>query len=62
MNSTEMLAIQPNIYYTVDETAHLLRVSRSAVLRLLGSREAHGVKIGRGWRVPGAALLDMSAH
>lgn len=61
MNSTEMLAIQPNIYYTVDETAHLLRVSRSVVLRLLRSREAQGVKIGRQWRVLGAALLDMSA-
>ncbi|MBX7236832.1 MAG: helix-turn-helix domain-containing protein [Caldilineales bacterium] len=62
MNSTEMLAIQPNIYYTVDETAHLLRVSRSAVLRLLRSREAQGVKIGREWRVLGAALLDLSAQ
>ena len=60
MNSTEILAIQPNIYYTVDETADLLRVSRSAVLRLLRSREARGIKIGREWRVLGAALLDMS--
>lgn len=62
MNTTETLTIQPNIYYTVDETAHLLRVPRSAVLRLLRSREAHGVKIGRQWRVLGSALLDMSAQ
>lgn len=61
MNTIEMLAIQPNIYYTVDETARLLRVPRSAVLRLLRSREAHGVKIGRQWRVLGAALLNMAA-
>ena len=59
---TESLAIQPNVYYTPEEAAQLLRVSRAAVLRLLQSGRAHGVKIGREWRILGAALLDMSAR
>jgi excisionase family DNA binding protein len=60
MSNTESLAIQPNVYYTVEEAAQLLRVPRTAVLRLLQSGRARGVKIGRQWRILGAALLDMS--
>ena len=56
----ETLAIQPNVYYTVEETAHLLRVSPRAVLRLLHSGQAPGVKIGREWRVLGGILLNLS--
>lgn len=62
MSGTEPLAIQPNVYYTVEETAQLLRVSPQTVLRLLRSRRARGVKIGREWRVLGEALLDLSAR
>ena len=60
MQDTDSLAIQPNVYYTVEETAQLLRVSRQNVLRLLLSGRARGVKIGRQWRILGAALLDLS--
>jgi excisionase family DNA binding protein len=56
------LAIQPNVYYTVEEAAQLLRISRQAMLRLLQSGRAHGVKIGRRWRILGAALLNLSAR
>lgn len=56
------LAIQPNVYYTVEETAQLLRVSPQAVLRLLRSKRARGVKIGREWRILGGALLDLAAR
>jgi len=64
MTSVESLAIQPNIYYTVDEAAHLLRVSRQTMLRLLQSERLRltGIKIGRQWRILGAALLDLSAR
>lgn len=62
MSITESLAIQPHMYYTVEEVAQLLRVSRQTVLRLLRSGRTHGVKIGRQWRILGAALLDMSAR
>lgn len=58
----ESLAIQPNVYYTVEEAAQLLRVSRQSVLRLLQSGRARGVKIGRQWRILGAALLDLSSR
>ena len=55
----EPLAIQPNAYCTIDEAARLLRVSRRDVLRLLETERALGVKIGRQWRILGAALLDL---
>jgi excisionase family DNA binding protein len=62
MIDPQTLAIQPNVYYTVEETAQLLRVSRHAVVELLRSGRAQGVRIGRQWRILGAALLDMSAR
>ncbi len=62
MSNMESLAIQPNVYYTVEETAQLLRVSPQAVLRLLRSKQARGVKIGRKWRILGGALLDLAAR
>jgi len=60
MNNIESLAIQPNVYYTLEETAGLLRVSRQAVLQLLQSQRVYGIKIGKTWRVLGAVLLDLS--
>ena len=60
MSAIEALAIQPNVYYTVDEAAQLLRVSPHSMLSLLQSGKARGVKIGRQWRILGAALLDLS--
>lgn len=62
MSVIESLAIQPNVYYTVDEAAQLLRISRPTMSRLLRSGQAHGVKIGQQWRILGAALLDMSSN
>jgi excisionase family DNA binding protein len=62
MSTIESLAIQPNVYYTLEEAAQLLRVSRQTVLRLLRSGRAQGVKIGRQWRILGAALLELSAR
>ncbi len=58
---SESLAIQPNVYYTVEEAAKLLRVSAASMRRLLSER-AFGVKIGRHWRILGAALLDLSSQ
>jgi excisionase family DNA binding protein len=62
MSTYDSLAILPNVYYTVDETAHLLRVSQRSVLQLLKSGRTNGIKIGRQWRILGAALLDLSYH
>ncbi len=59
MGMAETLAIQPNVYYTVEEAAQLLRVPRPSFLQLLQSGRARGVKIGRQWRVLGATLLDL---
>lgn len=56
----ESLAIQPNVYYTVEEAAELLRVSPRSIRRLLAERTL-GLRIGRQWRVLGATLLDLSA-
>jgi excisionase family DNA binding protein len=62
MNTLESLAIEPNIYYTVEESAQLLRVSQQAILSLLESGRMHGVMIEKDWRVLGAALLDLTAQ
>lgn len=61
MENIESLIIYPNVYYTVEETAQLLRVSQKTILQLLRSEKAHGIKIGRQWRILGKALLDLSA-
>jgi excisionase family DNA binding protein len=58
MTGTE-LEIHPNIYYTLDETAALLRVSRRSVQNLLENGMAQGVKIGRQWRILGTDLLQL---
>lgn len=62
MSTLESLAIEPNIYYTVEESAQLLRVSQQAILSLLESGRMHGVMIEKEWRVLGAALLDLTAQ
>ena len=59
MNQAEPLVIQPNMYYTIEETAQLLRVSPQAVLRLLASGRALGVRVGEEWRVLGGRLLEL---
>jgi excisionase family DNA binding protein len=62
MSTLESLAIQPNVYYTVEEAAQLLRVSPQSMRALLESGKARGVKIEEEWRVLGAALLGLTAH
>ena len=59
MSNLEMLAIQPYVYYTVEETAELLRVSPQAVVKLLRSGRTLGVKIGKEWRILGGMLLNL---
>src|ERR1051325_9475336 len=53
------LEISPNTYYTPEEVATMLRVSRRNVLRLLEEGIARGVRIGRQWRILGRDLLDL---
>lgn len=59
---TELLRIEPNVYYTVEEAAEKLRVSPRTLLRLLRFGKIRGVKLDRQWRVLGAALLDLSVR
>ena len=53
------LEISPNIYYTPDEVAAMLRVSCQSVRELLESGVTRGVKIGRNWRILGSDLLQL---
>ena len=53
------LEISPNIYYTPEEVATMLRVSRRSVQKLLDAGVARGVKIGRNWRILGYDLLNL---
>ena len=62
MSVTETLAIQPNVYYTPEEAAQLLRVAEQDIMELLHSGRARGVQIGPHWRILGAALLDLAAE
>ncbi len=55
------LAIQPTVYYTVNEAAELLRISPEAALALLQSGRLRGVRLDHEWRVLGASLLDLAA-
>ena len=62
MSTLASLAIEPNIYYTVEESAQLLRVSSQTILSLLKTGRMRGVMIEQDWRVLGAALLDLTAQ
>ncbi len=53
------LEISPNTYYTPEEVAAMLRVSRQSVKALLESGQAPGIKIGRNWRILGRDLLHL---
>lgn len=61
MSTLESLAIEPNVYYTVEESAQLLRVAPPSIVSLLESGRVRGIKIDNDWRVLGAALLDLTA-
>jgi excisionase family DNA binding protein len=43
-------------YFTVEEVADVMRVSKMTVYRLLHSGELPGVRVGRSFRVPADAL------
>jgi excisionase family DNA binding protein len=62
MEGLNALTIQPNVFYTVEETAHLLRASQPSVLKLLRSGTVRGIKVGREWRILGGELLDLGAR
>ncbi len=44
--------------YTVKEIKAALQLDRMTVYRLLRERKLHGIKAGRGWRVPSDALAE----
>ena len=53
------LEINPNTYYTPDEVAIMLRISRQSVRMMLESGLTRGIKIGRNWRILGRDLLQL---
>ena len=55
----QTLEISPNTYYTADEAATMLRVSKRCVRDMLENGLARGVKIGRNWRILGRDLLQL---
>jgi hypothetical protein len=62
MNIIESLTIEPNVYYTKEEVAQLLRVSHQAIVSLLEAGKLPGMNIDGEWRVLGAVLLDLPSH
>ena len=55
----QKLEISPNTYYTLGETAAMLRVSCRSIRKLLETGRANGIKIGRSWRILGRDLLRL---
>lgn len=55
----QRLEISPNTYYTPEEVAAMLRVSRRSIHDLLEIGFARGIKIGRNWRILGSELLQL---
>lgn len=49
-------------FLTVQEVATVMRVSKMTVYRLLHSGELPGLRVGRSFRVPAAALEDYLAR
>lgn len=52
----DWMGIEENAFYTPDEVARLLKVSRRTVYELLRSHELVGIRIGRSWRISQEAL------
>lgn len=55
----EAIEIRPNAYYTLDEAAALLRVSRRTIQELLRQGQIDAIKLGRQWRFLGRNLLAL---
>jgi excisionase family DNA binding protein len=46
-----MTDMRPNDFYTIDDVAERLRISKATVFRLLDRKELPGYKIGGQWRI-----------
>jgi putative molybdopterin biosynthesis protein len=46
-----MTDMRPNDFYTIDDVAERLRISKTTVFRLLDRKELPGYKIGGQWRI-----------
>lgn len=46
-----MVDMRPNDFYTIDDVAERLRISKTTVFRLLDRKELPGYKIGGQWRI-----------
>ena len=46
-------------YLTSDQFAHRLQLHPESVRRMLRTHRLHGIKIGRGWRIPTTELERM---
>ncbi len=56
---TRTLEIQPNVFYTIEEMAALLRISRRMAQQLVRGGLAPALKVGRQWRLLGRDLLSL---
>lgn len=45
-----------NIFYSTDELADMLKVSKRTLFRYIHSGELHAIKIGKVWRIPHDSL------
>ena len=47
-------------FWTVDELAELLRVSRRTIIRMLEDEEIYAIKVRRQWRIPSSEVEKLS--
>lgn len=62
MRTIPAIEIKANAYYTTTEAAKLLKTTKRNVESLLKKGQLHGVKLGRDWRLLGAALLWLGSN
>ena len=60
MSVLESLVIEPTVYYTVDEAAHLRHLAADRFALLPVENRLNGIRIDDQWRGLGIALLDLA--
>jgi excisionase family DNA binding protein len=51
-NDAEQSQERPEEFYTLEEAAEILKVSKTTMRRYLGNGKVYGINLGKLWRIP----------